>query len=227
MLFNATKRAAVAALVLMFVGMSFAQEEAQETKSSSSSSSSANLGFKKGDPAFDIDFLLGGRHRGIGAHVGLDGALNNFISLGWDVEFDVWKPHERVLGIRVDYGWYNVMRIVPNIRANFHVFGIPPLEAKGVGKRHDVYAGLKMGARIPIFIEKDKNSGYGGWGWGWGYTGTDNKKAMKEHYKYAFGSSAGGFNFDWSIGYRFYPKGEKFHVHAEWGRMGLALGVGF
>jgi len=185
--------------VLMFLaGASFAND--------------ANLAFQKGDPALGVGFFLGGTQRGIGAQVLFDGALNNFLSLGGEVQWDVWTPQYNFLFAKLKAD-YNVMRIVPNLRFAFHVFGIPPLEQKGLGKRHDPYVGFRTGYKIPIYMNKDGND--------------FDKEDMESRYKRWFGNDAGGFNFDWLIGYRFYPKGEKFHIYADWGSNGLGIGIGF
>jgi len=187
-------------MVLVFLaGASFAQD--------------AELGFQKGDPAFGVGFFLGGTHRGVGAQVLFDGALNNFLSLGGEVQWDMWTPKYTTWLGGTWKANYNVMRIVPNLRFAFHVFGIPPLEEKGLGRRHDPYLGFRMGYKIPLYMSKD------------GYD--FDKETMKYHYKTMIGDDAGGFNFDWLIGYRFYPKGEKFHVYADWGSNGLGIGIGF
>lgn len=190
----------VSAVLLILAGASFAQD--------------AELGFQKGDPALGVGFFLGGTHRGVGAQVLFDGALNNFLSLGGEVQWDVWRPTWTALLVNWK-AFYNVMRIVPNVRFAFHAFGIPPLEEKGIGRRHDPYVGFRMGYKIPIFMNR-KDTGY-----------DYSKDEMEKSYKYWIGDDAGGFNFDWLVGYRFYPKGEKFHFYADFGGNGLGVGIGF
>jgi hypothetical protein len=171
---------------------------------------SQDLAFGKGKNSLNFGWAWGGNGQGA-AIVWDHGAINDMFSFGGDL---ILKKYNHSWNgviyppITAKYRLYEDFKLSPNFRFAFHLFGIPALN--DAGERHDVYAGVKLGANLK-----------------WRkYTGPG-----KDYYQFSDGGFVGNddgdiFNWDIIAGYRFYVT-EKFNLWAEFNDGGLAVGVGF